>query len=259
MTEAFDFMERPEPLPEFSTLKFSRRSDTHFDLERFYSGSTVHSQIGLVMITSVPSVSSNVRFGTTQRIQSIKQTPEYGSLDNSQKFVAGIAYQILTITGELGYIQPGEISSVCDFGSGAGGPLIALKRFFNLPPGHLQALEQDPAQARQIIQNGILPSSDVQIGDGLAYLRQGRQKYDLLTAFMLGPDESGVLANALFKEVPRSLSPHGKLLVYSDIGTMPVVRKCCEEQQLPFDWINCFPAQDFPVPTTAVIRFHSVR
>ncbi len=202
----------------------------------------------------VPKSYPDSAFPNKQRMD-VTKAPEYASFNKLQQYSARIASQLLLLATSFGYIDPNKIQAVCDFGAGGGGPTFALKQFLNLQPGRIQALEQSLEVAQEIIQHSVLPESDVKIGDGLAYLRSGQQKYNLITAFMLGPDISGHLISNFIAAARHSLNPDGKLLVCSEIGTMNVVKQVCQQQDLHFDWIEGVSA-DPPIPSTAIISFN---
>jgi hypothetical protein len=162
------------------------------------------------------------------------------------------------------YLDPGRIQTVCDFGSGLGDSLLALRS--QLPRWKYTVLEQDPIWARQLVKRRILPPEQVLGGDGIAHLASGEHHYDLITAFNLGPDDIAWvedqwcsfpcygLARRLLAAAPKSLNPGGKLLITFDDSQTPVaVKRVCDELGLRTDWI-AYPGNRYPGPI-AVISF----
>ena len=183
----------------------------------------------------------------------ITKVREYTNLDTFQQFGARMTKQLLMMAEAMGHINPERVKTVCDFGAGSGGPTFALKHHFRLPEGNLTALEMSETAAKDIVKSEILPESQVLAGDGLAHLRSGKKKYDLITANMLGPDDKdGTLFLNLIDAAKNSLSPEGKLLVYSEANTMGTVQRLCESEGLNYRWIQGVNAEP-PVPSTAII------
>ena len=91
----------------------------------------------------------------------------------------------LRLAIEGGHLNPADITAICDFGAGSGEPTYAISHVF---PGRFHvALENNPVKYEDILQRNILPSENVVIEDGIAELKSGHRKYDLITAVWFYP------------------------------------------------------------------------
>jgi hypothetical protein len=173
---------------------------------------------------------------------------------------------LLGMLAREGVIHPRAIRTACDFGAGVGGPSLATQRFFRLPDSQLTLLESDPLQLK--ILRRLFPKSPVLAGDGLAHLSAGSstafsastdERFDLMTAYMLGPDYHGDGSAMAFLEAALpALSPLGILLVTSDTATMHTLKKAC----VLFPDIHCrwfLPAPEQCLPVSVVISRESER
>ena len=184
----------------------------------------------------------------------ISKTPEYASLSEYQKFSAQVAFQLLLLANQFGYLSRDEIKSVCDFGAGSGGATFGLKKFANASNTDCIALETSAGMAQAITNSRILPPDSVKVGDGLQYLTEGHTPFDLITASMFGPDGSESFAECFLEAARNSLKQNGKLLIYSDPHTMQTVKNVLEKKGIYYDWIGGIPA-DPPIPSTAIVSF----
>lgn len=152
-------------------------------------------------------------------------------LNALQRFGYAYATDLLRLLVQKGWLENVNINHICDFGTGIGGPALAVQDFFNVPPSQLTLLESHRFQAVRL--QRLFPQGKVIKGDGLAWLeRQCRKKYDLITTFMLGPgDEEGALALAFILQALASLSSRGRLLICSDTATMRGVQQVLENMQ----------------------------
>ncbi len=123
--------------------------------------------------------------------------------------------------------------------------------------GQLIALEREAHCTQRLVDSQVLPADSVITGDGISFLQEGRQKFDLVTAFMLGPDIDGDFSARFLCAARNSLNPGGQVLVCSEIATMSAVRRVCTSQNFSFRWIEGVPA-DIPVPSTAVVSYTPV-
>jgi hypothetical protein len=120
-------------------------------------------------------------------------------------------------------LNPKQIQTYCDFGAGLGGPSLATQHVFQLQSQNITLLEQNTSQAR--ILRTLMPQATIQPEDGLRWLRQANQRFDFITAYMLGPDYDDTgLARTLLEEIPNYLTDRGKAFICSDVATMHVVR-----------------------------------
>lgn len=144
-----------------------------------------------------------------------------------QAFGYGYASQLLAKLSRQGILDASRIQSVCDFGTGTGGPALAMQDFFQLPAQKLSLLESHAAQVESLRQ--LFPQSNVYYGDGITWLSRTHRQYDLMSAFMLGPDyeNEGLVSEFVRLALPR-LTTHGLLLICSDVATMHGVKVCLE-------------------------------
>ena len=122
--------------------------------------------------------------------------------------------------------------NILDFGAGVGAPTWTLNRLAAMNGSKVEAIEKHQQRAEFIVRNGILPASAVYVGDGIEHLRgaaKSAREYDLITAFMFGPDDEGHLSYDLIEASQQALAAAGQLLITSDWSTMEVVRKICSE------------------------------
>ena len=168
-----------------------------------------------------------------------------------QAFGYRYAMRLLDLLVNHGLLDADQIQTICDFGAGTGGPTLALRDFFKCPTRNLTALESYAPQVRML--QALLPEAQIYDGDGLDWLSGHHQRYDLITAFMLGPDdEDHQLVSHFLNEAIACLKPNGKLIIGSDVATMhgvlSIVRKMTE---LRCDWL--IPEIDAVLPVTVVI------
>ncbi len=57
------------------------------------------------------------------------------SLDTFQNFGFKRADKLIRMAVGMGYIDPGRVRSICDFGAGSGGPTLALRNIFDIGGG----------------------------------------------------------------------------------------------------------------------------
>ncbi len=136
----------------------------------------------------------------------------------------GMVYADMLLGALLGkgWLTRRQVRSVCDFGSGTGGPALAILAFFGLPADRLTLLESQETQAARLRE--LFPKSRVVAGNGLLWLGSCRERYDLITAFMLGPDAGdGLTLEFVQRALPR-LTRTGRLLICTDTATMHGLR-----------------------------------
>jgi hypothetical protein len=136
-------------------------------------------------------------------------------------------------------IDPRQVHSICDFGAGLGGPSLALQSCFSQPLKQLVLLEANPLQSS--FAKKLLLSAEVFQGNGLDWLERTERRFDLITAFMLGPDydDDGFVRHFLAAALNR-LNEKGSLLIASDVATMQVVQGYLQEQLVMEQcfWVN---------------------
>ncbi len=146
-----------------------------------------------------------------------------------------------------------------DFGAGAGGPTIALTELVKLNGGSVEAIDSRPNLIQDMIDSGILPTDRAHHGDGLEFLSgtDSQDQYDLITAFMFGPDNTdGGLTNQLLDASQNALKAGGKLLITSDARTMPIVRGICNRPGINYNYITGVRLENGFMPDTIVASFN---
>lgn len=184
----------------------------------------------------------SLRKGTSRIVTlNIDAQPGYDRLSVPQVFGAKMAMASLRMAVSFGYVDEARIRRIMDFGAGSGGPTFALVAAAREIGASVDAVELGKT-ANAIVESGILPRENVLQEDGIAYLNslaeRGVSQYDLVTAFMLGPDEHGVLFRQLAQACRKALTPYGNLLVISDLGTFSAAQEACEQAGLPFNRIR---------------------
>lgn len=187
----------------------------------------------------------------------LEDQPGFDRLDSFQIFVAKLALVPLQLADSLGYIDFARVKRIADFGAGNGGSTFALATIARALGATVTAIEEEGVMADKIVQAGILPAESVIKADGLEYLNslstKGIQDYDLVTAFMLGPDRDGTLFRNLAQACSTALNPNGNLLVTSDTVTIEVVRKVAQASGVSFNRVQGFSEGKDIVPTTIIV------
>jgi len=165
-------------------------------------------------------------------------------LESFQKNRAKSTFELINYLIDNKKINPAEIKEVCDFGSGTGGPCLAILKCFNLVPSSLVAVENSINSANEIISKRILPQQSVITIDGLEYLSSGKRQFDLITANMLDPDFGNGLFLDFLKSASKSLKNGGKLLINSDVCTMKVANIICTKLSLDYEWLPLFSSNN---------------
>jgi hypothetical protein len=140
-----------------------------------------------------------------------------------QRFGYAYTWGLLEAVVALEWLNPAYVQQVCDFGTGTGGPAMAVRDYFRLTSAQLQLLESDPTQVAFL--KRIFPQAHIDAQDGLKWLQECLTKQDLICAFMLGPEyeNEGFVAQFVDQALAR-LSDRGRLLIASDVATMCVVK-----------------------------------
>lgn len=175
-----------------------------------------------------------------------------------QAFGYAYAMRLLTLAEQQGILQVGSVKHVCDFGTGTGGPALALQQFFQLPASRLTLLEEYSPQA--VLLRRLFPKGKICLTNGLSWLEaNANQQFDLISAFMLGPDYEGDGLVVRFLEQALScLSPAGALLICSDTATMQVVQNVLRDKpELNCYWLldeSPMSHDDVSIPITVIVR-----
>lgn len=164
----------------------------------------------------------------------------FHDLHRIQQVGARVALAVLHQAKKVGLLDFTQIRRILDFGAGIGGPTFALSVVGRLYGAKVDAVEKAVVIANcmppAIIDNHLIP------GDGLSHLnsldRRGLPKYDLVTAFMLGPDGMGELFKNLAQACGRGLTPNGRLLVTSDQISLFNAVALCEGLGVEYHLLN---------------------
>lgn len=168
--------------------------------------------------------------------------PEFSSLIYLQQQGATDALSSLRRVTETGILDLTMVRRIADFGAGIGGPTFTLVTIARLIGAEVDALEK-PSIGRFI--PGFLRDEHIHFGDGTVYLNsldeRGIPKYDLVTAFMLGPDEAEDLFRDLAQACGRGLNPNGNLFVTSDSTTLFWAVAVCEGSRVKYSFLRGVP------------------
>lgn len=181
----------------------------------------------------------------------------YENLPEVRQKSAMVAEQVLNLAEINGYIDLGNARRTLDFGAGAGGPTVALAQLADLNGGEAEAVDQYPDFTNLMVGQGILDADHVHQTDGIEYLRSdvAAGQYDLITAFMFGPDTTGALSRELLDAARHALAEDGRLLITSDIGTMRVAELACNEAGVAMAKTQSIPLPEGVLPATIVVGF----
>jgi len=194
---------------------------------------------------------------TDQRLLTdVRKNPLFSGLHSFEQWGAATAETVLQLADGLGYIDLSKSRSILDFGAGSGGPTLSLVALAEANGGSVEAIESSEL-GKGIIDKGILLADQVHLGDGISYLAapDQRGKYDLVTAFMLGPDSSGELTRSILASAQNALASEGRLLITSDIGTIGTARSVCQGMSLAYEEIAGVPMANGPLPNALVVSF----
>lgn len=160
----------------------------------------------------------------------LKKQLGFEGLNSFQVFGAELALAALQIAEGRGFIEAHRIRRIADFGAGSGGPTFALMAVARQINAEVVALEQNEDLVNRIIEAGIIQRERVIAGDGIQHLASvpDEERYDLIAAYMLGPDIEGTLFRSLAIASGRALNPGGNLVVTSDGGTFATAREICD-------------------------------
>lgn len=190
-------------------------------------------------------------------VVTVEEDPIFTNLHSFHRQGAITAAAILNVSEGFGYLNLSKAKRILDFGAGSGGPTLALTELTRLNGGTVDAVEANSAFAQHIVDLGILSAGRVIVGNGLETLQTTSEKYDLITAFMLGPDDPrGGLTRALLNSSRNALVPGGSILITSDTDTMTTVKRVCKQEGVPHDYIQGIPlgGNDF-LPSAVIASF----
>ncbi len=154
----------------------------------------------------------------------LERVPDFKRLDKIQSFEARAAIETLKYCSGSGCINFSDVRSIADFGADEGGLTFALQALARTIKAKVTAIEKEACFAELIVELGTISEKNLKIGNGLKYLEGLRgysgHGFDLITAFMFGPDWSGNYFRQLANASYYSLNQGGNLLLNSDRLTM---------------------------------------
>ncbi len=190
-------------------------------------------------------------------IVDVRQHPLFEGLNRLEQRSALQAETALNLLGMQGQVDLPGSKRILDFGAASGGSTLPLVRLAELNGGVVEAVERNPKSHGDLVASNILPPERVHLGDGLVFLNRemaGGERYDLITAFMFGPDRDGSLTSRLLAAARGALSGEGRLVVTSDTGTMAKVEEVCELAGCDYQVSQGVPLdQNETLPTTIVV------
>ncbi len=171
----------------------------------------------------------SVRFDVTTH-------PAFQNLNRTDQHAARIAQAVIQLFAREGWLDLNATRRILDFGAGSGGPTLALVAMAESNGGSVEAVEQEQT-SHLIAARGIVAADRLHTGDGLAFLGATEQvgRFNLITAFMLGPDPEGRLSDELLTAARLALVPGGQLLMTSDIQTVPAFQEACRQQGIGYN------------------------
>lgn len=106
-------------------------------------------------------------------------------------------------------------AKILDFGAGVGGSSI----FFHLLTNSVTAVDLNESSLASL--KSRVPEESIICGDGLELMKKTSDKvYDLVFALMFGPTDDIGFINTFLAEASRIIKDDGKVVVFSDAGTM---------------------------------------
>jgi len=119
-----------------------------------------------------------------------------------------------------GHIDP-EIynggKNILDFGAGVGGSTIFFK---NSLRNNVTAVDLSEISL-ECLKNKNIPAESIIVGDGIKLMKNtDNNTYDLVFALMLGPTSDKNFVSSFLSEATRIIKNNGKIIVFSDCGTM---------------------------------------
>jgi precorrin-6B methylase 2 len=187
--------------------------------------------------------------------------PLFAELPPYAQAAADRAEMVLNLCGIKNLIDLSTSRRIVDFGAGSGEPTITLSQLANMNGGTVDVLERSSVGADALRQSGIVDPGHVHEGDGIAYLADARVagEYDLITAFMFGPDPAGVLAADLLDASRNALAYNGHLLISSEISSISALCAVCEQRGIRYDFIDALPVDGNTLPYAVVIGAADIR
>ena len=151
-------------------------------------------------------------------------TMNYGNLDEAQRDRALDTKMYLDLLVFLNKIDEKLLSGrVLDFGAGTGVSTQALNNFSN----NVEAVDISDS-IDHIIERGILPPERAHKTDGIQFLREHPNTYDVVAAFWFGPlptERDRQFLKEFYQAACVGVKPEGRILITSDIGSFRYIEK----------------------------------
>ncbi len=152
-----------------------------------------------------------------------KSTEFSGNLTDKQRDYALETKSLLELLVLNEYLE-GDIlkGNVLDWGCGVGTNILALTCF----GGYVEAVDIEKG-CKEIVRKELLPEDRVYLTEGIKFLQERPQKYDLIAGFTFGPvaGEYGVELLLDFYEVAStSIKPEGKIILTSDSNSFKTIK-----------------------------------
>lgn len=192
-----------------------------------------------------------------EAVPNVQVIEQFEKLDEYDRRSASRAYLVLQAAHEFGCFDMMGARRMLDFGAGTGGSTLALRAVAEASGGRVEAVEAHPRIAKVISDRQILPEDQVHAGNGITLLEQDdyRGGFDLITAFMLGPDMDGRLARRLLPAARQALAADGCLLMTSDTISLMAFRDACAEVGVACRYITSAETVDGCRPGAVAVHF----
>lgn len=148
-----------------------------------------------------------------------ESNPMWQSMNPLQQGGAKRAQESLLLGYEEHKLAPIHYQGkVLDFGCGVGGSTYSLA----LNAREVTAV--DNTSSLEELKRLRLPNVSPIDSDGLALMAQTPDNtYDMVVAYMLGPDDKGDFIDAFYTQANRIITPNGRILVTSDPNTLHIL------------------------------------
>jgi predicted O-methyltransferase YrrM len=186
----------------------------------------------------------------------LENHPYFKQLDNWNKRAAQEASQLINLLTGEGYIEPGKLRSIFEFGSGIGASTLAFVELAKFSGADLEVVERRPHQAKTLIEAEILPFEKIHIEDGVELLEEAAhngQRFDLIAAFMFGPDYLDKQTEGFLQKALSALSEEGTVAIYSDFHTMERVLGVCKRFGVNYNQLSRVLIENGPHRTIVII------
>lgn len=173
-------------------------------------------------------------------IITVEHDPDFAELDALQQMSARRAAFFMNFCHQAGHVDLAKKRRLLDFGAGIGGTTFALLTLAKANAAQVHAVEINPEHAKRLESLPAMTGRQVHVQDGVTLLEKPPQnkKFDLVTAFLFGPDKSGGLSEAFVRAADHGLEPDGHILLDSDRPTMNFVMAACDRHGRRYEFIE---------------------